>query len=646
MALKEGDLLPGQKISADHFICSTRGRLPNTYGKESQDQQYTGGAIFVDHASGFVVTAFQVHLNTHETLKSLKTLFDTYRDHGVVPQQFQSDNGTCFTSSEFQEHLKEFRQVSSFAGVGAHHHNGIAERSIRTIMTITRTCMLHAAVHWPEVTDAKLWPFAVNYAVSLFNHMPDPSTGLSPHDIFTRTRWPHAKFQDYHVWGCPTYVLEKALQDGKKLPRWKPRSNRHMFVGLSPHHASTVPLILNLDTGAVTPQFHIVYDDWFATVPSDPSSLPPFDSDEWQKLFGDSVYQYSFDDEETPSNEATPNPQTTTEANRHADISNAIDQRQPATPLPVPPPATTTMPPPDPVLQQRHDTTTVQAPLQREQAPPTPPAMKPSEPQPQVQAPPNYEPSLQREKAHSSPTPPSPMPPAQPPTPIPKPTPPPTKISTPIKPPAPPPIKTAASPKDPTPPRRSQRRRVAPQRYGYTNMPATGYQAFEELEELATNQHFANFANTYLPFAWAARVGSTKSTKDPDTLTFDEAMRSPDRDKWMEAARLEIEELIQQGTWVEVPLSDAKGKILPGTWTFRRKRTPDGEIKKYKGRWCLRGDLEEKQDVDNYAPVVAWSTVCMFLSLACVLEWKTVSLDFNNAFLHATLPEPIWAHLP
>ena len=37
-------------------------------------------------------------------------------------------------------------------------------------------------------------------------------------------------------------------------------------MGLSPDHASTVPLVLNLDTGAITPQFHVAFDDWFTTV--------------------------------------------------------------------------------------------------------------------------------------------------------------------------------------------------------------------------------------------------------------------------------------------------------------------------------------------------------------------------------------------
>jgi hypothetical protein len=30
----------------------------------------------------------------------------------------------------------------------------------------------------------------------------------------------------------------------------------------------------------------------------------------------------------------------------------------------------------------------------------------------------------------------------------------------------------------------------------------------------------------------------------------------------------------KKGTWIEVDVTDAQTKILPGTWVFRRKRTP------------------------------------------------------------------------
>lgn len=145
-----------------------------------------------------------------------------------------------------------------------------------------------------------------------------------------------------------------------------------------------------------------------------------------------------------------------------------------------------------------------------------------------------------------------------------------------------------------------------------------------------------------LPTPFAYRASST----DPDTLSFDEAMSdTKHRDDWIAAAQKEIGALESKETWDEVDASDARSKILPGTWVFRRKRSPDGEIRKYKARYCVRGDLQEG-DFETYAPVVAWSTVRLFLVLTMTLDWYTCSIDFSNAFVQAKLDEPIWIHLP
>ena len=84
---------------------------------------------------------------------------------------------------------------------------------------------------------------------------------------------------------------------------------------------------------------------------------------------------------------------------------------------------------------------------------------------------------------------------------------------------------------------------------------------------------------------------------------------------------------------------------MPTTWTFRRKRTPDGQIKKFKGRLCVRGDLMEGQ-FETFASVVAFSTVRLFLVMTLLLGWYTCSADFVNAFVQATLHDPIYIHRP
>lgn len=136
------------------------------------------------------------------------------------------------------------------------------------------------------------------------------------------------------------------------------------------------------------------------------------------------------------------------------------------------------------------------------------------------------------------------------------------------------------------------------------------------------------------------------AVSDPDTMHWDEAMNNEDeREIWRKAALDEIRALEEKGTWTEVPIEDAQEKIVPGMWVFRCKRTPNGEIKKYKGRYVVRGDLQEGE-LDTFAPVCQWSTVRMILVISLMLGWETCSIDFSNAFVQATLDKPVWIHLP
>jgi hypothetical protein len=57
-----------------------------------------------------------------------------------------------------------------------------------------------------------------------------------------------------------------------------------MFLGFSHEHSSLVPLVLNLSTGHVSPQYHVIFDDNFETVPSLNSNASDID-DKFATLF-------------------------------------------------------------------------------------------------------------------------------------------------------------------------------------------------------------------------------------------------------------------------------------------------------------------------------------------------------------------------
>ncbi len=130
-----------------------------------------------------------------------------------------------------------------------------------------QTLLLHAQHHWPECVDTMLWPFAVKAAIDCLNNLQIDLDGHTPSSKFFGTTNKSINVDDYHVFGCPVYILNSRLQSGTiSPPKWEPCSRIGVYLGHSPIHAGSVALVLNPQTGHVSPQFHIVFDDNFTTV--------------------------------------------------------------------------------------------------------------------------------------------------------------------------------------------------------------------------------------------------------------------------------------------------------------------------------------------------------------------------------------------
>jgi hypothetical protein len=271
MTLKINNLTPGSCVSADHYFSPIQGRLPHILGQEKIG--YTCGSLFVDHASRKIFNFPQYSNTADETIKSAMKLEALAHDEGFKIKKYHSDNG-IFSSNEFKAHCNHQQTNHSFSGVGAKHMNGIAERNIKTVAQWARANMLHLAHSWPQYADPKYWPQAINYATWVFNNLPNMESGIRPNEVWSNVRNSDDIFQRAHAFGCPVYVLDALLQDGKKIPKWSPCARLGLFLGFSEVHSSQVPLMLNVETKKISPQFHVIFDDTFQTVHSLPSDKP------------------------------------------------------------------------------------------------------------------------------------------------------------------------------------------------------------------------------------------------------------------------------------------------------------------------------------------------------------------------------------
>ena len=149
----------------------------------------------------------------------------------------------------------------------------------------------------------------------------------------------------------------------------------------------------------------------------------------------------------------------------------------------------------------------------------------------------------------------------------------------------------------------------------------------------------------------SAMAFKAKASKDPDLPSLSESLSGPYSEQFWEAMDAKIASLESKNTWEIVDRSSMPPgtKAIPGTWAQRIKRTPSGQLSKFKSRWCCRGDLQRSTyEGVPYSPLVGWPTVRAGLVLAAAHGWKSRQVDFTLAFCQSPQPnnKPLFMELP
>jgi len=185
---------------------------------------------------------------------------------GINVRAYHADNG-IFRAHGWVNACRDKGQNLTFAGVNAHHQNGYAERRIRELQELARSMLIHASRKWPKTVTTNLWPYAVRMASDVYNNSPcfQLIDNKSPMQIVSGANV-SINPKHYKPFGCPAYVLNNALQQNKPFAKWDERAKVGVYLGKSPHHNKNVALVLNRETGLVSPQYHVMYDEEFHTV--------------------------------------------------------------------------------------------------------------------------------------------------------------------------------------------------------------------------------------------------------------------------------------------------------------------------------------------------------------------------------------------
>jgi hypothetical protein len=602
---------PGEVVSVDQMVSSTHGFVAQMTGILTK-ARYKYATVYVDQGSRLGYVYLQTTATAEETIKG-KIAFELHaKSHGINIQSYHADNG-IFRANKWVQHCQTNGQTITYAGVNAHHQNGIAERRIRELQDLTRTMLIHAARRWPECITANLWPYALRLANDAFNHSPNlqDANKRSPMQIFGNTNVAMNP-KHFQPFGCPVFVLDNQLQHNAPFQKWKERSKVGIYLGRSPTHGANVSLVLDRMTGLVSPQFHIKHDPSFHMVMQDKLES------QWQnragfikqettvakkpevKLKAKGSKRKSTDDTQanTEVPDIPPNQMGTQNVKPSSNVTNSNPQTEGATPEPegaggkVDASETGE----EPIITLQH------------------------KPGCQVQSVPK------RLKTSETTT---------------------RQVQFDLKTP-----QGSEGMAKPDVIEQNSQVYTRPHLIAMTTEIRQLTQDNIEGELLCLEALFPNHKQEYNQIRLEQDpLYAYKATSDPDTMYLHQAMQEKDADQFKAAMIKEVNDQMKGKVFSTIPISEVpEGKtILPAVWQMRRKRDiKTKEIKKYKARLNIDGSrmIKGQHYDETYAPVASWKFIRLLLIMVAKYGWYSRQLDYVLAFPQAPVEREIYMKIP
>lgn len=127
----------------------------------------------------------------------------------------------------------------------------------------------------------------------------------------------------------------------------------------------------------------------------------------------------------------------------------------------------------------------------------------------------------------------------------------------------------------------------------------------------------------------------------------EEALTSPEAEKWKLAMGEELENLRRNETWDIVPRPKGR-KVVKCKWVFKRKFDKDGQVDRYKARLVARGytQVEGIDYKETFSPVIKSKSIRTLLAFSVEKHWQVHQLDITAAYLNGKLSETIFMEQP
>ena len=129
--------------------------------------------------------------------------------------------------------------------------------------------------------------------------------------------------------------------------------------------------------------------------------------------------------------------------------------------------------------------------------------------------------------------------------------------------------------------------------------------------------------------------------------TFEEAIISPNKEKWLVAMDKEMASLKANDVYELVELPKNR-QTVGSKWVYKRKFKSDGSVERFKSRLVAKGFSQKAgQDYDEtFSPVVRFESIRSIVGFAVQNDMMLHQMDVTSAFLNGDLQEEVYMDQP
>jgi hypothetical protein len=134
---------------------------------------------------------------------------------------------------------------------------------------------------------------------------------------------------------------------------------------------------------------------------------------------------------------------------------------------------------------------------------------------------------------------------------------------------------------------------------------------------------------------------------EDDPTTYEQAMRSDQSEKWLEAMRDEIKSMNSNKVWDLVDIPEGAKKV-GCKWVYKTKYDSQGNIERFKARLVAKG-FTQREGIDyneTFSPVSCKDSFRIIMALVAYYDLELHQMDVKTAFLNGDLEENVYMAQP